>query len=280
MSPKLVPLFVICFWYKYVSSQSLGYAYWKFPSAPSNGYDSFSGIINVLADPGTSCDGLFMSHQFFFKGGNGGYMGLQTNGPYDSSLKIQRNEYIEYIPSFSVNNKTGPLANGKIAIFSIWDALNCEAAAGPNIECVKFGGEGTGYSIHMGFGWSVNKYELKLSAGTKTNWWGVNIFINDQTHSPVYMGQIEAPSSWGKISGGYDAFLEKYTGTSGCNGHFPQYASFDYGQIFNDNIFPYNSSYVIGSNGVKCKCVTANITSSNQHPDVDYTINKALGGCN
>eukprot|EP01084_Bolivina_argentea_P158221 275646_1 len=281
MSVKLVPSFILSFLIAYVSSQSLGYSYFQFVSAPSTGYDSFSGIVNVLSDPGTSCDGLFMSHQFFFKGGNGGYFGIQTGapgGPYDAPLKTQRNR--KYISSFPTN-RTGPLIDGKVSIFSIWDAVNCETSAGkntPNIECYKFGGEGSGWSIHMKFNWTVSKYEFKLSKGTKANWWMTNVFINDNINNPIYMGQIEVPSSWGQITGGNgDAFLEKYTGTSGCNGNFPQYASFDYGQIYNDTVFPYHSSYTIGANGVKCQCVTANITSD--HYDVDYTINKALGGC-
>ena len=84
-TPVMLTLLLACL--SSTSAQSLGYAYFKFPTAPSNGYESFLGAVDVLADPGSSSDGLFMSHQFFFKGGNGGYMGLQTDGVYDAPLR-------------------------------------------------------------------------------------------------------------------------------------------------------------------------------------------------
>src|SRR3954447_23606340 len=83
------------------------YTDWWWPPAP-DGYQSFEWTVTPENDP--TPDGYFWSHQFWLQGGEAGYCGIQTVG-------------------------TEP--TGKIAIFSIWQAVGAE---GP-VYAQPFGGE-------------------------------------------------------------------------------------------------------------------------------------------
>src|SRR4029079_4405488 len=72
------------------------YTDWRWPPAP-DGYASFEWELTPRTDP--SPDGYFWSHQFWLVGGEAGYVGLQTEGSEPT---------------------------GKIAIFSIWDAVTAD----------------------------------------------------------------------------------------------------------------------------------------------------------
>ena len=89
------------------------YTDWRWPDAP-DGYASFEWELTPHTDP--TPDGYFWSHQFWLVGGESGYVGLQTLGSEPT---------------------------GKIAIFSIWDAVT---AGGP-VYMSRFDGEGEGYSV-------------------------------------------------------------------------------------------------------------------------------------
>ena len=75
------------------------YTDWRWPDAP-DGYTSFEWELTPRTDP--SPDGYFWSHQFWLVGGEAGYVGLQTLGSEPT---------------------------GKIAIFSIWDAVTADGPA-------------------------------------------------------------------------------------------------------------------------------------------------------
>ncbi len=84
------------------------------------GYRSIESHLTVLYEP--KLPGLsghidyFWAAQFWFGGGDGGYIGLQPDG-------IKKGAHV-----------------GKMAIVSIWDALDAE----PHENCEVFGGEGVG----------------------------------------------------------------------------------------------------------------------------------------
>ena len=81
----------------------------------------------------------FWAHQFQLVDGEGGYLGLQTKG----------------------NRADGSL--GKMAIFSIWDAVEAEGAGPGGFGCVRFGGEGTGWSCRIPYHWVAgHAYRLRV----------------------------------------------------------------------------------------------------------------------
>jgi hypothetical protein len=112
---------------------------WNWPAAPSNpdgraGYRSFENRVTVQAEPPENV-GYFWSHQFAFSDGEPGYLGLQTLGRHPDG------------------------GEGKVAIFSIWNALG---ASGPGIA-QKFGGEGEGFQTVIPYDWKAGrKYRLRV----------------------------------------------------------------------------------------------------------------------
>jgi len=72
----------------------------------ANGFYNFDVLLTIAVDPGEQSF-YYWAHQFHFKDGDGGYMGLQTNG----------NMQGEWI--------------GKMAIFSILKALEAELGHPP-----------------------------------------------------------------------------------------------------------------------------------------------------
>src|SRR3989440_4518188 len=113
------------------------YTRWNWPPAPE-GYRSFIWDLRPQTDP--SPDGYFWSHQFWLVGGEAGYAGLQTRGSEPT---------------------------GKIAIFSVWEALGGE---GPHYAA-PFRGEGSGFSVRIAFRWRVGStYRLSVAAAGDAFW--------------------------------------------------------------------------------------------------------------
>ncbi len=108
----------------------------------------------------------FWAHQFRLIGGEGGYLGLQTKG----------------------NRVDGSL--GKMAIFSIWNALE---AAGPGTT--RFSGEGEGWSCRIPYAWQPGRaYALKVSA-IGGNWWEAKV-RDEVTGEISQIGGIRVPEHW------------------------------------------------------------------------------------
>ena len=147
------------------------YTDWHWPAAPS-GYTSFEWELTPRTDP--TPDGYFWSHQFWLVGGEAGYVGLQTLGSEPT---------------------------GKIAIFSIWDAVGAD---GP-VYVARFTGEGEGYSVRIPFEWEVGAtYELRVVAAGPNRW---EAFVGAHL-----IGRIEVPAGWHGLRDVSIMWTERYAG--------------------------------------------------------------------
>jgi hypothetical protein len=139
------------------------------------GFHTFEWEVTPELD---TAHGYFWAHQFAFRrSGNpprGGYAGLQANGAYPG----------------------GP---EKVAIFSIWDALD---ASGPAVAR-PFGGEGEGYQTLVRFEWVAgHTYRLRVEAlGESTSdgsWWRAT--VGDVEHDErCEIGRILVPRAWQRL---------------------------------------------------------------------------------
>jgi hypothetical protein len=101
------------------------YTTWSWPPTPT-GYAEFRWTLEPRTDP--SPVGYFWSHQVALVGGEAAYVGLQTVGSEPA---------------------------GKIAIFSVWGGIDAE---GPEYAA-PFGGEGTGMTVRIRYGWVPGRRE-------------------------------------------------------------------------------------------------------------------------
>lgn len=164
------------------------YTWWNWP-VNTDGYYNFDWNLTPENDP--SPTGYFWSHQFSLKNGQGGYFGMQTQGSNPS---------------------------GKIAIFSIWDAL---AANGPGYAGT-FGGEGEGYSVRIPYQWQPGKsYRLRiwrLVREVDGTWWGA--WVRDEASNVEHhIGSIKVPPAWGNLTNSSVVWTEYYSAfPSSCDG--------------------------------------------------------------
>lgn len=163
------------------------YTYWYWPQI-SNGYDSFTWTVTPEYEATTE-NGVFWSHQFSIKNGDAGYFGLQNNGSAPS---------------------------GKIAIFSIWEALYSESPE----YASTFGGEGIGYTSRISYNWEVNTvYELSIffdGNDGSGDWWKATI-KNQSNGVTNIVGRIKVPSSWEKLNSNSIMWTESYIGLNSCS---------------------------------------------------------------
>jgi hypothetical protein len=88
--------------------------------------------------------GYFWSHQVGLVGGDGAYLGLQTEGSEPT---------------------------GKIAIFSVWGATDAE---GPEYA-EPFSGEGTGMSVRIRHPWLPGRREVLALRAEDGGWWRAEV---------------------------------------------------------------------------------------------------------
>ncbi|HVF14490.1 MAG TPA: DUF3472 domain-containing protein [Acidimicrobiales bacterium] len=132
-------------------------------------------------DPGPDST-YFWAHQFRLEGGEGGYIGLQTKG----------------------NRADGSL--GKMAIFSIWDALGADG-----MGTVRFGGEGTGWSCRIPYLWEAGRaYRLRV-ASDRPGWWDAAV-TDSVTGATSWIGRIQVPEGWGGLGSWSVMWTEYYGG--------------------------------------------------------------------
>ena len=161
------------------------YTEWRWPPSTSYartlkaGYKSFEHTLTPEVDPGPDAT-YFWAHQFRLIGGEGGYIGLQTKG----------------------NRADGTL--GKMAIFSIWDAIEAE---GPGT--VRFSGEGTGWSCRIPYLWQAGRtYAMRIHT-VGGGWWGAA--VRDETTGEVdEIGGIRVPGDWRNLDSWSVMWTEYY----------------------------------------------------------------------
>lgn len=163
------------------------YTEWFWPPSTSfartllAGYHSFEHVVVPESDPGPGST-YFWAHQFRMIGGEGGYIGLQTDG----------------------NRADGSL--GKMAIFSIWDAAGAE---GPGV--VRFDGEGSGWSCRIPFAWEAGSaYALRVANGGD-GWWTGQV-RDEHTGAVSDVGRIQVPGHWRQLDS-WSVMWTEYYGT-------------------------------------------------------------------
>jgi hypothetical protein len=145
-----------------------------------DGYYSFEHVLVVENDPGPDAS-YFWAHQFVLGGGTGGYLGLQTKGIAEDTP-------------------------GRIAIFSIWDAI---AARGRTT--VRFTGEGEGWSCRVLYPWEAGRaYTLRLATPERA-WWVASV-RDGSTGMETEIGRVRVPYRWKRLDTWSVMWTEWYGG--------------------------------------------------------------------
>ncbi len=157
--------------------------YFTFPVS-ATGYTGTS--IDLQPNIDGSPDGYYYANNIWFTSNSQLYYGLQTSGSAPT---------------------------GKIAIFSVWDAI---AAEGPQYHA-SFGGEGVGYSVRISYPWITGrKYTMRVTKSSDdgvTSWWSG--YVKDTvTNVESYIGRIQINGNRGNLSASSAAFHERYQGPS------------------------------------------------------------------
>jgi hypothetical protein len=145
------------------------YTTWSWPPAGS-GCTEFTWAVEPRTDP--SPVGYFWSHQVALIGGGAAYVGLQTCGAEPT---------------------------GKIAIFSVWDAIDAESPE----YAAAFGGEGTGMSVRIRHEWApgrVARLALRADGGS---WWRAEV-------DERLIGRIRVDPGWGTLGPTSIMWTERY----------------------------------------------------------------------
>ena len=145
------------------------YSQWSWPPVDS-GYHEMTWELEPRTDP--SPVGYFWSHQVGLVGGDGGYLGLQTNG-------------------------SEPI--GKIAIFSVWGAIDAD---GPEYAG-RFSGEGTGMTVRIRYQWTPGRRERLVIQGEDSGWWRAE--VGDRR-----IGRIRVDPAWGGLAPTSIMWTERY----------------------------------------------------------------------
>lgn len=207
-----------------VATTSFGY-----PTAPSSynntqkGYYSLDFYVTVNKE----APDMYWAQQFWFGGGDGGYLGIQSSGQYPNE------------------------PDTKIAIFSIWKAKNAEASSGGVAK--PFDHEGSGYSCKIKYNWKEGRtYRIRLhqisdaKKPQNDEWWGA--WIMDMTTSQEkQIGKILIPGSWNWLksrSSNFTEYFGQQTGRSMSCDQIPySKATFSFPKMDGGAIKPQKSAY-------------------------------------
>ncbi len=146
------------------------YTTWSWP-ATATGYAEFRWTLEPRTDP--SPVGYFWSHQVALIGGEAAYVGLQTMGSEPT---------------------------GKIAIFSVWGAMEAE---GPE-HAAPFGGEGTGMTVRIRHEWVPGRRERLGLRADGDGWWRAE--VEDRL-----IGRIRVDPTWRGLASRSIMWTERYT---------------------------------------------------------------------
>lgn len=162
-----------------------------------NGYYNIDTHLAVFVHEGAQTAGYFWSQQFLFTNGDGGYMGLQTNGRDNDGNRLQRS-----------------------AVFSMFDnkaAVARGVTPGDTSRCKGFktaGGDGTFVSCIVPFNWIEGKeYRLRIwwlgePSPTTRRWGG---WVQDVTSgAETFIGSIDVPIQWNWLGTYANAFTEYF----------------------------------------------------------------------
>jgi len=215
-----------------ITPGGMAYMWYDWPQLPVSGFYNFDVLLTIDVDPGIQ-SAYYWAHQFGFKNGDGGYMGLQTNGH-------MQGEWV-----------------GKMAIFSIWDAL--EAEPGPGASSEEFTGEGEGWSCRIKYNWvEGHTYCLRIEAcgvdEQEKEWWRAWI-IDTSTIQETLIGKIKVPNSWQWLDDSSVIWVEYYGQVNGCNSIPYAKARFEQPTADNVSFTPQKLTPVIGTT-----CTNASIT--------------------
>ena len=169
-------------------------SWYDWTQVSDKGFDDFEVSLTVDVDPGIKSY-YYWAHQFEFKNGNIGYMGLQTNG-------CMHGQWV-----------------GKMAIFSVWEPLDAEPGPGASFEW--FTGEGEGWSCRKKYNWiEGHTYSLRIEkeeVDEKQNrWWGAYI-IDTTAGEETFLGRIKVPASWKGLAASSAVWVEYYGKVYDCN---------------------------------------------------------------
>ncbi len=145
------------------------YTQWSWPPARA-GYDEMHWELEPRTDP--SPVGYFWSHQVALVGGEAAYFGLQTQG---------------WEPT------------GKIAIFSVWGAIDAESPE----YAAPFSGEGTGMTVRIRYEWKPGRRERLVVRRDGEAWWNAEVG-NRQ------VGRIRVHARWGALAPASIMWTERY----------------------------------------------------------------------
>jgi Domain of unknown function (DUF3472) len=155
------------------------YTHLRWPEPDDPGFDSFEWELTPERD---TAQGYFWAHQFTLRGSgrppSGGYAGLQANGSWSDGLGTDR--------------------PAKVAIFSIWNALDARADG----IARPFGNEGTGYQTLMLWPWVAGRpYELQVGTARDepgAGWWAASV-RDTVTGREAEIGRILVPGTWKRL---------------------------------------------------------------------------------
>lgn len=116
--------------------------------------------------------GYFWSHQVGLVGGEGAYLGLQTEGSEPT---------------------------GKIAIFSVWGAIDAD---GPEYVA-PFSGEGIGMTVRVRHQWAPGRSGGLVIRAEGDGWWRAEVDGRE-------IGRIRVDSTWGGLAPTSIMWTERY----------------------------------------------------------------------
>lgn len=166
---------------------------WTLPAPPvdkngRHGYYNIDSRVAVTSDPGADVTMYWASEFQIVGSGGGGYIGLQ-DGARRPDGKI-----------------------GKIAIFSIWNAVY--SAPGAHALCKTFTGEGIGQSCRAAYDWVAgHTYRLRVWEISKDAWRGA--VQDEHTGVEQVLGDITVPGAWELLGPVVDNFSEIFGENSG-----------------------------------------------------------------
>lgn len=143
---------------------------WTWPATPT-GYTEMRWELEPRSDP--SPIGYFWSHQVAFVGGQAAYFGLQTQGSDPP---------------------------GKIAIFSVWDAIDAD---GPELVA-PFSGEGSGMTVRIRYPWESGRRDRLALRTDGAGWWRAEV-------EDTLVGRIRVDPSWRALAATSIMWTERYS---------------------------------------------------------------------